>query len=592
MTVAGEVMMPRVATAPMEGLSVLAVPAEDGQLTIWASTQSPHSVLVQIARALDLDWNRLRVRTPQVGGGFGGKSLGGLADYVVTAAAAVRLRRPVRFVEDRAANLSTMQGRGMRLRFELHARRDGSLVGLDVDELCDSGAYPSTNSVEPGKTMMMAAGPYRISSVRFRGRSVVTNLSPSGAYRGPGRSEAAAVLERAMDLLAHELGVDPVELRRRNLLRPDELPHLNPGGARYDESDYPANVDLLLEQSGYRSLRRDQQQRRAGGGRLQLGIGVSTVLDSTAWFLRTEPAAIVVDPDGMVRVLVATPSAGQHHAVALAGLVAGVLPVRAEDVEVIEGDTAEIGASAGTSGSRSMQLAGSAVVQASEMVLAKARSLTAQLLEAAEDDIVVHDGRLGVRGVPTSSLSWAEVAASAWRGAGLGPDGRPGLDAHCVFEQAHPTYTAAAHLSVVEVDLETGRVRPLRHVAVTNCGRVVDPPSALGQVIGASAQGVGQVLFEQATTDIDGTVIGASFAEYLVAAPPDQPPFDAHFLETPSTQNPLGAKGVGEVGMVAAPAAVHSAVIDALAHLGVRHLELPCTPERVWRAVEAAKARS
>jgi carbon-monoxide dehydrogenase large subunit len=579
LTVSGEVVMPRLAAAPMEGLSVLAVPSDDGKLTIWASTQSPHANLVQIARALDMDWDRLRVRTPHVGGAFGGKSLGGLADYVVAAAAALRLGRPVRCVEDRGANLTTMQGRGMRLRFELHARRDGSLVGLDVDELCDSGAYPSTNCVEPGKTMMMASGPYRLASVRFRGRSVVTNLSPTGAYRGPGRSEAAAVLERGMDLLAAELGVDPVELRRRNLLRPDELPHASPGGARYDESDYLANVDLLMAEAGYEGLRDQQRQRRAAGHALQLGIGVATVLDSTAWFMRTEPAAVMVDTSGGVRVLVATPSAGQHHAAALAGLVAQVLPVRADDVEVIEGDTADVGASAGTSGSRSMQLAGSAVLHASEIVLAKARSLTARLLEASEDDIVVHDGRLGVRGVPTSSLAWPEVAALASSDADR-------LDAHCVFEQAHPTYTAAAHLSVVEVDVETGQVRPLRHLAVTNCGRVVDAASAHGQVVGASAQGVGQVLFEQANTDLEGNPVGASLAEYLVPAAPDQPPFDAYFLETPANQNPLGAKGVGEVGMVGAPSAVHGAVLDALAHLGVRHLELPCTPERVWRAIQ------
>ena len=303
---------------------------------------------------------------------------------------------------------------------------------------------------------------------------------------------------------------------------------------------------------------------------------MSTVLDSTAWFVRTEPAAILVDVRGGVRVVVATPSAGQHHAMALAEIVAAILPVRASDVEVIEGDTADLAGSAGTSGSRSMQLAGSAVLQASEIVLAKARSVTARLLEASEDDIVVMDGRLGVRGVPTSSLAWAEVAAEA-----------EDLDAHCVFDQAHPTYTAAANLSVVEVDMETGEVRPLRHFAVTNCGRVVDRPSAHGQVVGASAQGVGQVLFEQATTDAEGNTIGSSFAEYLLAAASDQPPFDAVFLETPSVQNPLGAKGVGEVGMVAAPAAIHGAVIDALAHLGVRHLELPCTPERVWRAIQS-----
>jgi carbon-monoxide dehydrogenase large subunit len=592
LSVTGEVVMPRLATAPMEGLSVLAVPEPDGRLTVWASTQSPHAVLVQIARALDLDWARLRVRTPHVGGAFGGKSLGGLPDYVVAAAAALRLGRPIRCVEDRTSNLTTMQGRGMRLRFELHARRDGSLVGLTVEELCDAGAYPITNAVEPGKTMMMAAGPYRLDAVRFNGWSVVTNLSPTGAYRGPGRSEAAAVLERGMDLLARKLGVDPVEVRRRNLLRPDELPHDNPGGAHYDESDYLANLDALIERAGYDELRTEQRRRRTDGAAVQLGIGVATVLDSTAWFARDETARVSVDPSGRVRVMVATPSAGQRHAGAIAALVAGVLPVDPDEVDVIEGDTADIAGSAGTSGSRSLQLAGSAVVRASEAVLDRARSVTAELLESSEDDIVVMEGRLGVRGVPTSSVAWAEVAARAWTPARLGPDATPGLDARCVFEQTYPTYTSAAHLSVVEVDTETGRVRPVRHLAVTNCGRVVDTAGAWGQVVGASAQGVGQALYEQFAYDDNGNTIGASLAEYLVPAAPDQPPFEACFLESPSPLNPVGAKGVGEVGMVGAPAAVHGAVIDALAHLGVREVGLPCTPERVWRAIREASTAS
>ncbi len=382
------------------------------------------------------------------------------------------------------------------------------MVSLDVDELCDTGAYPSTNAVEPGKTMMMSAGPYRLDTVRFRGRSVVTNLSPTGAYRGPGRSEAAAVLERAMDLLARELGLDPLEVRRRNLLRPDELPHVNPGGARYDESDYLANLDALVERAGYADLRAEQHRRRAAGVPGQLGIGVATVVDSTAWFARDEQARVSVDAAGRVRVAVATPSAGQRHADAIGLLVAGVLPVSAGDVEVVEGDTADIAGSAGTSGSRALQLAGSAVVRSSEAVLAKARAIAAHLLESSEDDIVVADGRMGVRGVPTSFLAWAEVAAHAFDEASLPPGAEPGLDAQCVFEQAHPTYTPAAHLSVVDVDVDTGRVRPLRHLAVTNCGRVVDAAGAGGQVVGASAQGVAQALYEEIRYDEAGNALG------------------------------------------------------------------------------------
>ena len=418
LTVSGEVVMPRLATAPMEGLSVLAVPVDDdGQLTIWASTQSPHAVLVQVARALDLDWNRLRVRTPQVGGAFGGKSLGGLADYVVAAAVALRLGRPVRCVEDRAANLTTMQGRGMRLRFELHARRDGSLVGLDVDELCDSGAYPSTNSVEPGKTMMMASGPYRLASVRFRGRSVVTNLCSDGGLPGTwtlgGRRRPRAGHGPAGPGARHRprraAPAQPPPRRRAALPQSRRGPLRRvglPGQRRRSWSSGPATTSLRAEQrrrrsagdhlpARHRRLHRARQHRlvrahragrrprrrpgrRAGPGRHPLG----------------RPA----------------PCRGPGRAGRRRPAGAG-----RSDVEVIEGDTADIAGSAGTSGSRSMQLAGSAVLQASEIVLAKARSLTARLLEASEDDIVVIDGRLGVRGVPTSSLAWAEVAAQARR---------------------------------------------------------------------------------------------------------------------------------------------------------------------------------
>jgi carbon-monoxide dehydrogenase large subunit len=290
-----------------------------------------------------------------------------------------------------------------------------------------------------------------------------------------------------------------------------------------------------------------------------------------------------------VRVSVATPSAGQRHAAAIARIVAGVLPVGPEEVAVVEGDTAEIAGSAGTSGSRATQLAGSAVVRASEVVLGKARSVAAAVLEASEDDIVVAGRGMSVRGVPTSFLTWAEVAGRARDPMSLPAGAEAGLDARCAFDQAHPTYTPAAHLSVVEVDIDTGQVRPLRHLAVTNCGRVVDAAGADGQVVGASAQGVGQVLYEQMACDEEGNAIGASLAEYLVAAAPDLPPFDAHFVGSPSSMNPLGAKGVGEVGMVGAPAAVHGAVIDALAHLGVRDVGLPCTPERVWRAIRDAR---
>jgi carbon-monoxide dehydrogenase large subunit len=532
-----------------------------------------------LANSLGIDPETVRVRTPCVGGAFGGKAVGGVADYVVAAAVARRLGRPVRCVEDRGANLALMHGRGVHLRYALHARADGTLTALAVDELCDAGAYPSTNAVEPGKTAMMATGPYRLPGLRFRGRSAVTNLAPCGAFRGPGRSEATGLLERAMDKLARRLGADPVDLRRRNLLTPGELPHDTPGGARYDESDYVADLDGVVANGGYHALRR-AQRRRTSADRL-LGVGVASVVDSTAWYARREEAMVAVERDGRVRVAVGTTSAGQKHAVALATIVADVLPVDAADVVVSEGDTDEVPSGGGTSGSRSVQLAGSAVRGACEAVLDRACHVVAGMLEAAAVDIVVADGGFSVRGVPSAFVPWSEVAA------------RRRLDARCVFEQDHPTYPSGAHLAAVEVDPETGTVTPLRLVSVTACGRVVDPPGATGQVVGASAQGLAQVLFEEVGYDEAGVPRGTSLAEYLMPSAAELPAIEASFAPSAGTSvNPLRTKGVGEIGMLGAPAALHGAVLDALAPFGVDELELPCTPERVWRAIHGCPARS
>ncbi len=586
-TIRASFSIPRLAVAPMEGRAILAVPRPESRegavrLTLYASTQAPHWTRAQLARSLDLPFDRLRVITPHVGGGFGGKAVGGVPAYVIAAAAALRLGRAVRYVEGRADNLASMQGRGLHFDVALHARRDGTIVGLEVDECCDAGAYPAAGSIEPGKTNLMACGPYRVPAVSFRARSVRTNLAPTGAYRGPGRSEAAAVLERTLDLLARDLGIDPAAIRARNLVTPAELPAESPTGAHYDDGDFPALLDELLEHAGYGALRAEQTRRRAEPDPRAIGIGIATVVDSTAWFARQETACVTVREDGTVRVLTGTASAGQQHERAYATLVAEVLPVSVDDVEVIEGDTELVEGSAGTSGSRSLQLAGSAVRGAALDVLEQARLLAAELLEAAADDIVVDEDQFIVRGVPARGFTLAELAAEA-------ADDSPMLDARCVFDQDDATYTRSAHLSVVEVELDTGRVTPLRHVAVTDCGRVVDPPSAAGQVVGASAQGIGQALLEEFVHDAAGNPLTSSLAEYLVPAASELPSIDARFVATEATRNPLGARGVGEIGMVAAPSAVHSAVLDAVAHLGVRHVDMPCTPERVWRAIRAAR---
>ncbi len=568
-------VIPRLSAAPMEGHSVVAVPDAAGRLTLWISTQVPTATQRQIARTLGMPLDDVRIVVPAVGGGFGGKAAGGVCDHMVVAAAARTLGRPVRFVEDRSANLLSMQGRGVRNTVTLHATATGEVIGIEADVLADAGAYPTIGAVEPGKTCLMICGPYRLQRASVRARSVVTNLAPVGAYRGPGRSEATLMLERTLDVLAADLGIDPVEIRRRNLLPMTAFPHPSPTGIEYDSGNYGGVLETLVAESGYDDLRAVQRARHETGGRL-LGIGVAFALDSTAWFSRVEGASISIDATGTVTVSTGSASAGQQHAALYRNIVRRVLPVPEQQITVIEGDTSVWSASDGSMGSRTTQMAGTAILRSAEIAYDKLRQLAAQNLEASAEDMVFHGARLGVRGVPSSALTLQQLVA--------GTDGSR-LEASCVYEQPGASYPSAAHLSVVDVDVETGRVVPLRHVAVTDCGVVLDRCSARSQVIGATVQGIAQALYEESVFDADGNPLTSTFAEYGIPSAVDVPWIETHFVETPSPRNPLGAKGVGEIGMIAAPVAVQNAVVDAVRHLGVRHLDMPCTPENVWAAI-------
>ena len=567
-------VIPRLSVAPLEGHAVVAVPGENGRLTVWVSTQVPRATQRQLARSLAMPIDDVRVVAPAVGGGFGGKAAGGLPDHVVAAAVARTLGRPVCYVEDRAANLLSMQGRGVSNHVELHAKRDGTIVGVRSRIVCDAGAYPTVGAVEPGKTRMMACGPYRVVGADIDAKAVVTNLPPVGAYRGPGRSEAAVMLERAVDILAADLNVDPLELRRRNVLRADELPHTTPTGAEYDEGDYVALLDELARVSEYDNLRRQQVVARQRG--ILTGIGLAIVVDSTAWFARTEGAAVAVASDGTVIVKTGTASAGQHHDSLYRRIVMSLLPVSPASIRVITGDTDVWALSDGSMGSRTAQVAGTAVLRSTELAVERLRDLAASALEAQPGDIVFHPGLgFGVAGVPSSACSLATLVAN---------EPEP-VEASCVYEQVAATYPAAAHLSLVTVDVDTGRVVPVRHVCVTDCGTVLDLTSARGQVIGASVQGIGQALYEESVFDDSGTPLTTSFADYAIPSAAEVPAIETYFLTTPTNRNPLGAKGVGELGMVAAPVAVQNAVVDAIRHLGVRHIDMPCTPQKVWAAL-------
>jgi carbon-monoxide dehydrogenase large subunit len=429
----------------------------------------------------------------------------------------------------------------------------------------------------------MAQGVYRIPRLTYDVAAVTTNTTPMGAYRGAGRPEATAMLERVVDMAAAELGIDPVEIRRRNLLPAGDFPYQTLTGVTYDSGDYEAALDEALRIAGYDHLRAEQAARRDRGDAVQLGIGVSTYVEVTAPGETTEFAEVAVDAGGAVTVKVGTSAHGQGHATAYAMLVADEMGVPFGAVRVIQADTAVVARGHGTGGSRSMQIGGSAIVGASRTVIDQARKLAADRFEAAPDDIVLAGGRFSVAGVPARSLSWAEVAAEGEA------SGRP-LVAEHDFVQSASSFPFGAHVSVVEVDTETGRVVPARHVAVDDCGRIINPLLVDGQVHGGVASGMSQALWEQFVYDADGNPLTSTLAEYAVPSAAEVPSYELGHTETPSPLNPLGAKGIGESGTIGSTVAVQNAVVDALAHLGVRHIDMPCTPERVWRAIEQARA--
>ncbi len=578
----------RVAAAPMEPNAAVAVPdPERDALTLYVPCQAPFSVREVVADALGLAADRVRVVAPAVGGGFGAR-IATYPEQVAVAAVARRLGRPVRYVESRSESMLAMShGRAQVQDVELGATRDGRLVGLRARLVGDGGAYPGEAAYLPGSTRLMASGVYRIPRIEVATACVATNTTPVAAYRGAGRPEATALLERAVDLLAAELAIDPAELRRRNLIPPDAFPYQTPTKARYDTGDYRAALDRVLEGAGYRELRAEQAERRRRGDRRQLGVGLAVYVEVTGF--GSEYGAVAVQPDGLVTVSTGTSPQGQGHETSFAQLVAATLGVAPEAVRVVHSDTALLPRGDGTMASRSLQVGGSAVLQAAELVMDKARALAAHLLEAPAEDVAVFPGEgLGVAGAPSTALAWSELAAAA-ADPRRRPGGMPpGLDAATDFTLQGSTYPFGAHLAVCEVDLETGLARALRHVAVDDAGRILNPLLAEGQVHGGIAQGIAQALFEEVRYDQAGNCLTGTLASYAMPSAADLPAFETLRTQTPTPLNPLGAKGIGESGAIGATPAVQNAVVDALAHLGVTHIDLPLTPERVWRAIQAA----
>ena len=556
----------------------------DGRLEVWATCQGVQVARHELAEALGLAESDIRVRAAAVGGGFGGRHSVPV-ELVVVAAAARLLGRPLCWDETRTENLLTMvHGRAQCHEVAMGFDDDGRIVGLRVRNLADCGAYPHFGPVMPFISRKLACGPYRVPRVDYEWLAYATTTNPIGPYRGAGQPEVTNGLERIMDLAAAELGLDPVELRRRNLLRSDELPYTTPTGLTYDSGDYPLALARACELVDYDGVRAEQATRRADGDRRVLGVGVACYVSSTDG--RTEFGAVDVDPaDGQVTVRCGTFSHGQSHATTVASVVADRLGVDLHDVRYLDADSDRVPRGEGTGGSRSAQMAGSAAQAAAAAVLDRARSLAAARLEADATDIVVMaaaNGRpagLGVAGVPASVVAWADLAREA---------GQEGLGAEIDLRLDGTAYSSGTHVSVVEVDTETGGVRLVRHVAVDDCGTVLNPMVVAGQQHGGIAAGVGQALFEDVRYDPDGTPRATSYADYLLASAAELPSFSTETLGIPTPVAPNGAKGIGENGAVVAPSSVQNAVIDALAHLGVRHIDLPVTPEAVWTALSDA----
>lgn len=577
----------RLIPSAMEPRAVVATydSATDG-LTIWTSTQIPHGIKNEVAPVLGIDPAKIRVIAPEVGGGFGAKS-NVYAEEAIVPFLAKYLGRPVKWVATRGEDyLTTSHGRDQVNIIRLAADNDGVVQAADLKVIANCGAYYSrVMPAIPTLTALMMTGVYAIPNARCEAIGVMTNKGINEPYRGAGRPEAAYMIERAMDMLADELGMDPAEVRRRNFIAPDQFPYKAPLGANYDSGDYATNLSALLATVDYPALRVKQAQRRAEGGKL-LGIGLATYVEICG-FDPSESAVVTVDDQAKVTVLSGTSPHGQGHKTAWTQIVADQLQIAPEDITVIHNDTALVPKGFGTYGSRSAAMGGSAVWKNSETVRERAKQVAAHLLEAAVADVTLENGRFHVVGTPAVAVGWKEVAAAA--AAGVVPaDVQSELSAGDDFASADQNYPFGAHLAVVEIEPTTGAITIVRYVTMDDCGRVINPMLVEGQVHGGIAQGVGQALLELAAYDESGNLLSGSLMDYNLPRADNFPHFETNRTETPSPLNPLGVKGIGEAATIGSTPTIVNAVVDALSHLGVRHLDMPLTAEKIWRTLQAA----
>ncbi|MGH3437750.1 MAG: xanthine dehydrogenase family protein molybdopterin-binding subunit, partial [Sciscionella sp.] len=571
--------------APMEVRGAAAVWGEDDRLTTWVPNQGAQGAQAGLAAMLGLTTDKVHVITPAVGGAFGARG-GADQESVVVGWIARHFVRPASWVETRSENLVGMtHGRGQVQTVTIGGDRDGRVKAYRLHVVQDCGAYPYLGALLPTLTLLMAPGVYDIERLATSYTSVVTNTTPVSAYRGAGRPEAAAAIERAMDLFAAEVGMDPATVRRRNLLPAFTEPITSKGGATYDSGDYAMALDTVLAAADYDRLRREQAARRERGDTIQLGIGLAVYVEITGGGSESgapqENATVEVHPDGTATILTGTSPHGQGHSTVWAMLASEELGIPIAKITVRWGDTDLVPTGGGTMGSRSLQQGGAAVKQASQELIELARARAAGKLEVAPEDLIVDHATAGlaIRGVPGSGMTFAALAE------------QEPLLVRSVFVAPGATYPFGAHVAVAEVDVETGKARLTRLIALDDAGVVINPLIAEGQRHGGLAQGAAQALLEEVCYDEDGNPITSTFADYPIVSATELPSFELVTTQTPTSYNSLGAKGIGESGTIGSTPAVQNAVVDALAHLGVRHVDMPTSPMRVFSAIQAA-ARS
>jgi carbon-monoxide dehydrogenase large subunit len=594
----------RLIPSAIETRAVIAQPEPLDSFTVYTSTQVPHFVKDVLSVMCGVPDTKLRVVAPDVGGGFGSK-LNVYSEEVLALEVARKLGAPVKWVEDRSENhLATTHGRGQVQYIELAATSEGKILGMKVKLLADMGAY--LQLLTPGVAIFGSftyPGLYAFDAYSFECTGVFTNLTPTDAYRGAGRSEAAYAHERIMDALARELDMDPAELRLKNLIPPFDEPTTNPAGVQYDSGNYESCMRKALDLADYEEVRAEQRRRREASDAKQIGIGIGNFtesgglspskvsaavrLQSGGW----EAASVRMLASGKVEVVTGTSPHGQGHVTSWSQIAADALGVDVDHVEVLHGDTAIAPYGRDTYGSRSLPVGGVAVHLACEKVVEKGKKIAAHMLEAAEEDIEFEGGRFSVAGSPNQNVAIQNVAAAAYLADNLPEGMEPLLNENYTFDPPNFTWPYGTHICVVEVDTETGMVSIPKYVAVDDCGPVVNPAIVDGQLHGGIAQGIAQALYEEAVYDDDGNLVTGTMVDYLVPGAPEIPNMILDRTETPSPTNPMGVKGIGESGAIAAQPAVINAVIDALSHEGITHIDMPASPMRVWQTLQEARGR-